>query len=204
MTRPFRPASLAVVATALLVAACGSNPLKQTRIEEQPDCVFPQSNAKAPIWVCGQGALDGVAVWEAGSYQKTAAGAAFQQDQATLSGRVRLAQRMKTMVTAGVKAHVATTGSGKSETVDQVASSTANAITAETLVGSRVYRTAYAPDGTMFVLVGLDEGMAKRVVEQAVSTSMNNNRAQWQQVKGAQAQSELAAEVYKLGIQSMQ
>lgn len=111
---------------------------------------------------------------------------------------------MKTMVTAGVKAHVATTGSGKSETVDQVASSTANAITAETLVGSRVYRTAYAPDGTMFVLVGLDEGMAKRVVEQAVSTSMNNNRAQWQQVKGAQAQSELAAEVYKLGIQSMQ
>ncbi len=184
------------------LSACGSKP-KTQKIEEQAACVYPQSSAQAPIWVCGQGVLEGVAVWSPGSYQKTAAGAAFQQDQATLNGRVRLAQQMRTMVTAGVKAHIQTTGGGASETVDQTASSTANSITAETLVGSRVFRTAYGPDGTMFVLVGLDENAAKQVVTQAVATSMNNNRAQWQQVKGAQAQGELAAEVYKLGVQSM-
>lgn len=193
---------LMAAAVALALVGCASKP-KPQKIEEQAECVFPQSSAKAPTWVCGQGTLDGVAVWAPGSYQKTAAGAAFQQDQATLSGRVRLAQQMRTMVTAGVKAHINTTGSGKSETVDQVASSTANSITAETLVGSRVFRTAYGPDGTMFVLVGVDEAAAKRVVDQAVATSMNNNRAQWQQVKGAQAQAELSAEVYKLGLQSM-
>lgn len=194
---------LVAAAVVLALAGCASKKDRGQKIEEQAECVFPQSSAKAPIWVCGQGALEGVAIWAPGSYQKTAAGAAFQQDQATLSGRVRLAQQMRTMVTAGVKAHVQTTGSGKSETVDQVASSTANSITAETLIGSRVYRTAYGPDGTMFVLVGLDEANAKRVVDQAVGTSLNNNRAQWQQVKGAQAQAELSAEVYKLGLQSM-
>lgn len=199
MTR-FTPLMLAA-AVALALVGCASK--KPQKIEEQAECVFPQSNAKAPIWVCGQGVLEGVAVWAPGSYQKTAAGAAFQQDQATLSGRVRLAQQMRTMITAGVKSHIETTGSGKGESVDQTAKSTANSVTAETLVGSRVYRTAYAPDGTMFVIVGMDETTAKRVVEQAVSTSMNNNRAQWQQVKGAQAQAELSAEVYKLGIQSM-
>lgn len=194
--------TLMAAAVAIALVGCASKQ-KPQKIEEQADCVFPQTSAKAPIWVCGQGVLEGVAVWAPGSYQKTGAGAAFQQDQATLSGRVRLAQQMRTMVTAGVKAHINTTGSGKSETVDQVASSTANSITAETLVGTRVYRTAYAPDGTMFVIVGMDEANAKRVVDQAVGTSMNNNRAQWQQVKGAQAQAELSAEVYKLGLQSM-
>jgi hypothetical protein len=187
---------------ALVLVGCASKP-KPQKIEEQAACVYPQTSAQAPIWVCGQGTLDGVAIWAPGSYQKTAAGAAFQQDQATLSGRVRLAQQMRTMVTAGVKAHIATTGGGASETVDQVASSTANSITAETLVASRVFRTAYGPDGTMFVLVGVDEAAAKQVVSQALATSMNNNRAQWQQVKGAQAQGELSAEVYKLGVQSM-
>lgn len=194
----FAPHILAVgVALALLGCA------KPQKLAEQAECVFPQSSAKAPIWVCGQGVLEGVAVWAPGSFQKTAAGAAFQQDQATLVGRVRLAERMQSVVTAGVTSYIGTTGAGKSETVDQVASSTAKSITSATLVGSRVFRTAYGPDGTMFVLVGMDESSAKRVVEQAVATSMNNNRAQWQQVKGAQAQAELSAEVYKLGIQSM-
>jgi hypothetical protein len=55
----------------------------------------------------------------------------------------------------------------------------------------------------MFVLVGVDESTSKRVVQQAVQTSMNNDRAQWQQFQGAKLQADLAAEVYKLGTQTM-
>ncbi len=70
-------------------------------------------------------------------------------------------------------------------------------------MGSRVFRQTTGPDGTMYVLVGVDEGTAKRVVQQAVQTSMNNDRAQWQQFQGAKLQADLAAEVYKLGTQTM-
>jgi hypothetical protein len=186
-------------AVALTLVGCGGKPKK----EEVAECVFPQTTQRAPGWVCNQSGIEGVAVSEMGSYQKTPAGVAFQQDQATLSGRARLAQRFRAVVTSGMKQAIQTTGAGQSATVDQVASTAANSVSAETLVGSRVYRTAYSPDGTMFVLVGIDEAGAKRVVEQAVATSMNNNRAQWQQLQGAKMQTDLAAEVYKLGVQSM-
>ncbi len=188
------------IAAAAVLAGC-AKPKKAA--EEVADCVFPQTSAKAPMWVCSQGSVEGVAIWAPGSYQKTAAGAAFQQDQATLNGRTRLAQQVRSVVTSGLKQAIQTTGAGSSETVDQVASSAAKSISAETLVGSRVFRTAYAPDGTMFVLVGVDEATAKRVVQNAVQTSMNNDRAQWQQLQGAKLQADLSAEVYKLGTQSM-
>jgi len=188
-----------MLVAAAALAACGTKSKK----EEVAECVFPQTTAKAPQWVCSQGAVEGVAVWAPGSFQKTAAGPAFQQDQATLSGRTRLAQQMRVVVTSGIKAAIQTTGAGATETVDQVASSAAKSISVETLVGSRVFRTAYAPDGTMFVLVGVDESTAKRVVDQAVRTSMNNDRAQWQQFQGAKLQADLSAEVYKLGTQNM-
>jgi hypothetical protein len=191
--------TLTIVAVALALAGCA----KQKKAEEVAECVFPQTTAKAPAWVCSQGSVEGVTLWATGSYQKTAAGAAFQQDQATLNGRVRLAQQIRTTVTGLVKNAMQTTGSGNTETVDQVASSTARSVTAETISGSRVFRTAYAPDGTMFVLVGVDQANLAKTVQQAAQTSMNNDRATWQKVEGAKLMAELNAEVYKLQPQGM-
>lgn len=172
--------------------------------EPDPDCVFPQTQARAPVWVCRQGTgPEGAAIWDVGSYQKTAAGVAFQQDQAALNGRSRLVQQMRSVVTSGLKQAIETTGAGKSETVDQLASSTAKLISSETLIGSRVFRTAYAPDGTAYVLVGIDEAGARRVIDTAVKTSQNNDRAQWQTVQSARLQVDLSAEIYKLGAQGL-
>ncbi len=189
---------LAIVVAFGLVG-CGSKSKKA----EEPDCVFPMTKEKAPMWVCGQGTVEGVAIYDTGSWQKTAAGVGFQMDQATLSARTRLAQQMRAVVTSGLKQAIQTTGAGSSETVDQVASSAAKSISVETLVGSKRIRQAYAADGTLYVLVGVDEATAKKVVGDAVKTSMNNDRAQWQQFQGAKLQSDLAAEVYKLGTQNM-
>jgi len=193
------PFALTLAAAALLAAGCASKAPKMA----EADCVFPQTKEKAPPWVCRQGNVEGVAVWEIGSWQKTGAGVGFQQDQAALSGRTRLAQQMRSVVSSGLKQFMGTTGAGATETVDQVASSTAKSISNESLVGSKIMRTVYAPDGTVYVLVGIDEAAAKKIVAQAVQTSMNNDRAQWQQLKGAQAQADLSAEIYKLGTQGM-
>jgi hypothetical protein len=100
-----------------------------------------------------------------------------------------------------VKQYVETTGAGSSETVDKVNTSVSKLITAETLVGSKVFRSANSANGHLYVLVGLDPTLAKQQTEQALKTSMNNDRAAWQQFKGAQNQAELAAEIYKLGEQ---
>jgi LPP20 lipoprotein len=192
--------TLTAVAVALALAGCA----KQKKTEEVAACTFPGSSQKAPSWVCGiGGAVEGAAVWAAGSYQKTQAGVAFQEAQAMLNGRAQLVQQMRSVVSSGVKQATQTTGSGSSETVDQVASNTAKLISSETLVGSRKFAQVSGPDGTLYVLVGVDEAAAKRVVQQAVQTSMNNDRAQWQQFQGAKLQADLAAEVYKLGTQTM-
>jgi hypothetical protein len=52
-----------------------------------------------------------------------------------------------------------------------------------------------SPSGTMYVLVGLDPKLAARNTEQVLKTSMNNEKALWQQFKAKLAQDELAAAI---------
>jgi hypothetical protein len=47
----------------------------------------------------------------------------------------------------------------------------------------------------MYVLVGFDEKVAARKTEQVLKTSMNNDKALWQQFKAKQGQDELAAAI---------
>jgi NO-binding membrane sensor protein with MHYT domain len=55
--------TLTAVAVALALAGCA----KQKKTEEVADCTFPQSQQKAPVWVCNMGVVEGVAVWATGS-----------------------------------------------------------------------------------------------------------------------------------------
>jgi hypothetical protein len=50
----------------------------------------------------------------------------------------------------------------------------------------------------MYVLVGLDPKVAKEAAEKVLKTSMNNERALWQQFKASKSQDELAAEIAKM------
>lgn len=193
--------TLIVLAAAVALTACGSKPKKEAKA---PDCTFPDSpKDKAPDWVC-DAPVEGVAVSAVGYYQKSAAGVSFMRDQAAADGRVKLAQQMRVRVTNMIKQYVETTGSGTSETVDKVNASVSKLITAETLVGSRSFRTITSPNGSVYMLMGLDPSLAKSQTEQALKTSMNNDRALWQQFKASQGQSELAAEIYKMGEQKPQ
>ncbi len=178
---------------ALGLAACTTSP----KLEVVADCVFPNSDKSAPLWVC-DAPVEGVAVAATGSFPKSAAGTDFMKQQAATSARVRLAQQMKVHVANSIKQYVETTGVGDKETVDKVSTATTKQITDQTLVGSKIFRSAQGPDGAMYVLIGIDAAGAQQLTETAIKTSMNNEKALWQKFQAGKAQDELAADIAKM------
>lgn len=175
------------------VAACSTPPAKVEKIAE---CVFPGSDKAAPLWVC-DAPVEGMMVGAVGSAAKSDAGVAFMKQMAATEARVQLAQNMKVQVQNMIKQYAETTGAGSKETVDRVNTSVTKQITDQTLQGTKIFRSIVSPDGTMYVLVGLDEVAAQKLTETAVKTSMNNDQAAWQQFKAQKGQDELAAEIAK-------
>lgn len=173
-----------------VLAGCGgaAQPTKTA------ECTYPGTQAAAPLWVC-DAPVEGVEVSAVGSAQKSAAGHNFMKTMAVAAARDELARSMKVYVNNMVKSYVETTGAASAETVDKVNSSVSKQITKTTLEGSRLYRTSTAPDGTLFALVGLNKDQAKTQAKDALSNSMKNDAALWQQFKAKKAQDELAAEI---------
>jgi len=178
---------------ALGVAACSSAPAK---VEKMAECVFPGSDKEAPLWVC-DAPVEGMTVGAVGAAAKSDAGIAFMKQMAATEARVQLAQNMKVQVQNMIKQYAETTGAASAETVDRVNTSVTKQITDQTLQGTRIFRSIVGPDGTMYVLVGLDEAGAQKLTETALKTSMNNDQAAWQQFKAQKGQDELAAEIAK-------
>jgi hypothetical protein len=184
---------LVTLFTALGLAACSTPAPPPPKMAE---CVFPGSKEAAPLWVC-DAPVEGMAIGAVGSSPKSDAGVAFMKQMAATEARVQLAQMMKVHVTNMVKMYAETTGAASKETVDKVNTSVTKQITDQTLQGTRIFRSVVAPDGSMFVLVGLDEVNAQKIAETAIKTSMGNDQAAWQQFRAQKGQDELAAEISK-------
>lgn len=182
---------LGIAIFSLLLSACGSDEVKTAA----PDCVFPDAPASsAPGWICDE-PVPGIEVSAVGVAEKSAAGHSFMKNMAATDARVQLAQSMKVHVQNMVKQYAETTGAADSETVDKVNTSVTKQITDETLVGTKVFKTRTSPNGTLYVLLGMDASIAAQVTENALKTSMNNEQALWQQFKAQKAQDELAADI---------
>lgn len=183
---------VASIALSSLLTGCGDTK------KDVADCVFPDApGTAAPGWVCSE-PVEGVEVSAVGSAVKSGAGQGFMKQMASTDARVQLASNMKTHVRNMVKQYVETTGAADSETVDKVMTSVTKQITNETLIGTRVFKTRTSPNGTLYVLLGMDEATAEQGTQQALKTSMKNERALWQQFKSSKSQDELAAEISKL------
>lgn len=182
---------IAIAASIGLLAACGGEEVKQAA----PDCVFPDApNVPAPGWICDE-PVEGISVSAVGSAEKSGAGMSFMKNMAATDARVQLAQAMKVQVQNMVKQYAETTGSASSETVDKVNTSVTKQITDESLVGTKIFKTRTSPTGTLYVLLGMDGGATAKAAEEALRTSMNNDRALWQQFKAQKGQDELAAAI---------
>ena len=139
--------------------------------------------------------VEGVEISAVGSADKSAAGHDFMKQMAATSARVQLAQRMKVKVQNMIKQYVETTGAADQETVDKALTSVTKQITNETLVGTKIYKTRTSPTGSLYVLLGMDPNSVETAAQNAIKTSMNNERALWQQFKAQKAQDELAAAI---------
>jgi hypothetical protein len=165
---------------------------------DDPDCVFPDApTVGAPEWICDV-PLEGVAISAVGYSQKSLAGNSFMKQMASTDARVQLASMFKIRVQNMVKQYAQTTGAADSETVDRVNTSVSKAITSETLTGSRIVKTRTSPTGGIFVLIGLDSENIQAAAQDSIQTSMNNDKALWQEFKAQKAQDELAAEISKI------
>jgi hypothetical protein len=184
---------LLISAVVLGISACSTPPVK---VEKAAECVYPGSNQAAPLWVC-DAPVEGMGVGAVGSAAKSDAGIAFMKQMAATDARVQLAQNMKVHVQNMIKQYVETTGAASKETVDRVNTLVTKQITDETLQGTKIFRSIVAPDGSMYVLIGLDEVSAQKLTESAIKTSMNNDQAAWQQFRAQKGQDELAADIAK-------
>ncbi len=199
MSKKFNLMLISVVVLGL--AACSSSPKKDSVTAAVTECAFPNSDKAAPLWVC-DAPVEGLSVGAVGSFPKSGAGIDFMKTQAATSARVKLAQQMKVQVQNMIKQYADTTGAGQSETVDQVYTSVTKQITNETLVGTKIFRSAQGPDGAMYVLVGIDAAGVEKMTEAAVNTSMNNDRALWQKFQAGKAQDEMAADIAKMKVEA--
>ncbi len=174
-----------------LTGCSGSDDIKQAA----PDCVFPDSPfASAPAWVCDE-PVAGIPVSAVGVAEKSAAGHSFMKSMAATDARVQLAQSMKVHVQNMIKQYAETTGAADTETVDKVNTSVTKQITDETLVGTKIYKTRSSPNGTLYVLLGMDTSIAATATQNALKTSMKNDSALWQQFKAEKGQDELASSI---------
>ncbi len=119
------------------------------------------------------------------------------KQMAATGARVQLAQNMKVQMQNMIKQYVETTGAASKETVDLVNTSVTKQITDQTLQGTKILKSISGPDGTLYVLVGLDTAGAQQLTEAAIKTSMNNDQAAWQQFRAQKGQDELAADIAK-------
>lgn len=188
----FRLPAAGIIAMSVLLTACGArDDVKQA----EPECVFPDApGTAAPGWICDE-PVDGVEVAAVGTAEKSAAGHSFMKNMAATDARVQLAQSMKVHVQNMVKQFAETTGAADSETVDKVNTSVTKQITDETLIGTKIFKTRTSPNGTLYVLLGLDANAAANATENAIRSSMNNDNALWQQFKASKGQDELAESI---------
>lgn len=194
--------ALVTAVSAVFLTACGGNEPKKEEVKAQPvyDCVFPNTNAPAPGWICDE-PVPGVEVSAVGIAEPSKAGISYMKDMAAADGRGRLAEQMQVQVSKMVKKYLGTTGVGSSETVDAAASSTLRTVTSQNLVGSKIYKTRTGPNGKLYALVGVDAANAEKITEQAVKTSMKNDQALWQEFKSKQSFDEMASEISKQQVQ---
>ncbi len=179
------------ISMAIFLTACSSDEVKL----DFADCVFPDDPSEdAPGWICDQ-PVEGVEVSAVGVAEKSAAGYSFMKNMAATDARVQLAQAMKVHVQNMVKQYAETTGAADSETVDKVNTSVTKQITDETLVGTKVFKTVMSPNGDLYVLLGMDAASAATATQNALRTSMNNDKALWQQFKAQKGQDELASSI---------
>ena len=123
-------------------------------------CLFPNSKKRAPVWVCNAHA-DGM-VAAVGSATKSKAGLSFMEQMAVADARTHLVQNLRESVQpkvagSGVDAANKNTNENGAAEITKIAN--------ESLEGTKIFKRIYGPNGTLYVLIGIDEISATKLRE---------------------------------------
>ena len=138
------------------------------KVKKTKKCLFPKSKKRAPTWVC-DAKVDGLAVTAVGSAAKSDAGISFMEQQAAADARVHLARNFRS---SGQKNISGRKDSANKDTADQDSALKTN----ESLEGTKIIKNAYGPDGTLYVLVGLDQASAQKLRESIAADYLKHKR----------------------------
>jgi hypothetical protein len=133
----------------------------QPTVKKVKRCLFTKSSKRAPLWVCDAHA-EGLVVTAVGSASKTKAGFAHMQQMALADARTHLAQKLSESSQPAVE--------GREEAANQNTTERGSALitktTQESLEGTKVIKRTTGPDGTLYVLIGLDEAGVQKLREE--------------------------------------
>lgn len=141
-------------------AATQPVPEKVAQLAKEKKCLFPKSRKRAPAWVCGAQA-DDMTITAVGSSAKSKAGISFMEQMAVADARQKLAQKLQSSVRKQVAQSSVTSTNNPARANDAAIVK----ITNEQLQGSKILKKIYAPNGTLYVLIYLDQAEAEKLRE---------------------------------------
>lgn len=140
--------------------AFGGTPTTTGKTIKAKKCLFPKSRKRAPSWVCSAPA-DGSVMTAVGSAGKSGAGISFMEQMAAADARMQLARNLRG---TGQKASAGSTDVAGRDTAESDSALTTR-IADESLQGTKIMKKARGPDGTLYVLVGIDARTAQKLRE---------------------------------------
>jgi hypothetical protein len=146
-------------------------PAKDAKVTKEKKCVFPKSRKRAPIWICNAH-TDGLAVTAVGSAVKSGAGISFMEQMAAADARVNLARDLRVSVQNKIKGSEDSTSKDAADQDGAIITKISN----DSLQGTRIVKSAYGPNGTLYVLVGLDETSANKLIESISAEYLEQKR----------------------------
>jgi hypothetical protein len=120
----------------------------------------------------------------------------MQRSEAMADARDELASQISVKVSNLFKSYKGTTGSGTDATFDAASSKVSKQLASETLAGSKsVDSWTHPKTGELYLL----NEPVKKGMDEAIKTSMGNDKALYQQFLAQKANGELDAELSKAG-----
>jgi hypothetical protein len=141
------------------------------KVKKAGKCTFPKSAKRAPAWVCTARA-PGLALAAVGTTPRSQAGVSFMEQMAAADARGRLVREVRESVRNKVAGGAAAAGR---EAVEQDGA-LITAITNDSLQGAKVVKSIHGPNGTLYVLVGLDAAHAQQLTETVTAEYLKQKR----------------------------
>lgn len=167
------------------------------KADKADDNTPTQTVSRFPDWVLNPSLEGGQAAM--GSARVGSAGISFARTEALASARDELARQLSVKVNNMFKSYTSQIGAGEDQTVDKVATNVSKQVASQTLQGSKQYKTWLdEQENELYVLVGITDEVVKTETKNAVRTSLNNEKALWQEFKSEKAQQQLDVEIEKM------